>query len=610
MASHGTLSLLGVLGLALAATAADKPRLDPPDAKRILAELRAEHPRLIVPADRWQELRQLSQKDETLARWNRALHREAEGILRAAPSQYEIPDGKRLLATSRRVLDRVTTLAFLYRLDDDRRYAERAWRELEAAAGFKDWNPSHFLDTAEMTAAFAVGYDWLYDAWTPKQRQTLRTAIVQLGLTPGLNVYRRSAKGGGWPNSEHNWNQVCNGGLTLGALAIADEEPVLAGEILEQAVRSVPRAMRNFAPDGAWAEGPGYWSYATQYNVLMLAGLDSAVGTDYGLSQIPGFSEAGIFPLYICGPGGTTFNYADAHAGSLRPWQQFWFARKFQRPEYAAYQIPRARPTALDLVFYDPRGRTADIGRLPLDKHFRQAEVGVFRSDWTDPEAWFLAFKAGANPANHSHLDLGTFVLDALGERWFVDLGSDDYNFPGYFGSQRWDYYRLRAEGHNTLVINPGQRTGPGPAGRDQDHAVRSRDQDHGGDGRARPDAGLCRSRHAGPPHVRDAGAAGGHLRDEIKAKNPAEIWSFLHTPAKVELGPDQRTARLTLGGKSLLVELAAPPSAKLEVLPASPLATSPHPPRQGENRSVQKLAVHLQQVSEATIEFRLTPGR
>ena len=33
--------------------------------------------------------------------------------------------------------------------------------------------------------------------------------------------------------------------------------------------------MRSFAPDGGWAEGPGYWAYATHYNVFYLAALQS-----------------------------------------------------------------------------------------------------------------------------------------------------------------------------------------------------------------------------------------------------------------------------------------------------------------------------------------------
>ena len=60
----------------------------------------------------------------------------------------------------------------------------------------------------------------------------------------------------------------------------------LAGEILHDALESIQLAMAEFAPDGAWKEGPGYWNYATSYNVVFLAGLQTALGTDFGLSQI------------------------------------------------------------------------------------------------------------------------------------------------------------------------------------------------------------------------------------------------------------------------------------------------------------------------------------
>ena len=77
---------------------------------------------------------------------------------------------------------------------------------------FPDWNPRHFLDTAEMTHAFAIGYDWGYDAWSPEQRSRLRKAIVEMGFQPALKLYR---PGTGWTKARHNWNQVCNGGMTL-----------------------------------------------------------------------------------------------------------------------------------------------------------------------------------------------------------------------------------------------------------------------------------------------------------------------------------------------------------------------------------------------------------
>ncbi|MCU0871700.1 MAG: heparinase II/III-family protein, partial [Pirellulaceae bacterium] len=447
------------------------------------------------------------------------------------------------------------------------------------------------------------GYDWLYDQWTADQRQVLHTAIVELGLQPGLKVYQAS---GGWPKSQHNWNQVCNGGMTLGALALADLEPQLAGAILENAIRSVPLAMKNFAPDGAWGEGPGYWSYATQYNVAMLAALESALGTDYGLSAIPGFSEAGTFPIYLTGPLDRTFNFADAGAGTPRPPQLFWLARKFNRPEYAAFELAHAEPSALDLVYYDPRGHQVDLSKLPLDKVFRDAEVGVFRSAWDDRNALWVAFKAGSNAVNHSNLDLGTFVLEALGERWFVDLGADDYNLPGYFGGQRWDYYRLRAEGHNTLVINPG-------SGPDQDPKAATkivRFEAAGDQPSAMLDLTPAYAAHATQVQ-RTISLIDRHsvtIRDELETKSPADIWSMLHTPAEIDLNANGREATLQSGRQSLVVELVSPADAKLEVLPVAPLPTSPQPDRQAANKGVRKLGVHLTGASKATIEVRLKP--
>ena len=62
------------------------------------------------------------------------------------------------------------TLAMAYRLHGDRRYVDRLWQELQTVAGFPDFNPRHFLDTAEMTHALAIAYDWLYDHWSEPQR--------------------------------------------------------------------------------------------------------------------------------------------------------------------------------------------------------------------------------------------------------------------------------------------------------------------------------------------------------------------------------------------------------------------------------------------------------
>jgi hypothetical protein len=234
----------------------------------ILETLRQQHPRIMATAEDFARIRQLVEEDPLMRQWYSSLTFSADNILSEPPSEYVIPDGKRLLATSRQVLDRVETLAMAYCIEPNERYLERLWQELQAAANFPDWNPSHFLDTAEMTRAFAIAYDWLYDVWSQQQRQTLREAIIDKGLDSALMYYHGKAPAG-WQGghnwTESNWCFVVNGGIATGALALADEVPEMAGEILQTGLYWVRQAITRFSPDGGWDEGTGYWHYSIRY---------------------------------------------------------------------------------------------------------------------------------------------------------------------------------------------------------------------------------------------------------------------------------------------------------------------------------------------------------
>jgi hypothetical protein len=189
-----------------------------------------------------ERVRQMIKSEPLAHAWYANLRKQAEKMLDEPTVEYKL-NGPRLLAQSRRCLDRIYTLGLLYRLDGDKRFAERAKQELFAAAVFKDWNPSHFLDVAEMTHAFGIGYDWLFDALSSEERATLRTAIIEKGLQPSfVEKLPNTARGyNWWLTVTHNWNQVCNGGLTVGALAIADEEPELAERVMRRALDSIGR---------------------------------------------------------------------------------------------------------------------------------------------------------------------------------------------------------------------------------------------------------------------------------------------------------------------------------------------------------------------------------
>ncbi len=602
-----------VLSLAAAtAPAQDEPFLHPPGQPEILATHRAEHPRVLVTSADWERARSAIDTDTTIARWHAELLEQAEAILGQPPSEYIIPDGKRLLATSRRVLTRVQTLAYAHRTTGDPRYADRAWAELDAAAGFKDWNPSHFLDTGEMTAAFAIGYDWLYDEWDDAQRRRLRDAIVTRGLSPGLGSYRGEQGYGWWVKAHHNWNQVCNGGLALGALAIADEEPEIAAEILHEGMLSLRLAMREYAPDGGWAEGPGYWGYATVYNAMHLAALESALGSSFGYADYPGFAQTGEYPPFVSGPTGRTFNYADGGDSPIRAPQLFWLADRFGQPDFAAFEARAAAPSALDVLWGTRAGLPDGMSDLPLDRHFEGIGIVTMRSAWGDPDALFVGLRGGSNAVNHSHLEIGSFVFDALGVRWAIDLGGDDYNMPGYFGAQRWSYYRLRAEGQNTIVLDPGDgpEQDPKAAGAIVDTTFSPHQAGATVDlskayPKALAGAGLTRTALLGDGRSRLV------IEDRVNLSpgtRPLPAWWFMHTRAEIDLDPGARRAVLRQDGKALAVEITEPVGATFSVMDAAPLPTSPHPAVQNANTGVRKLAIALTLDRTMTIRVVLSP--
>src|SRR5690606_794382 len=145
--------------------------------------------------------------------------------------------------------------------------------------------------------------------------------MINLGLTPGVHGY---LNGEFWATTTSNWNIVTNVGLSMGALAVGDEAPELAEYILQQAINNLPIALSEYAPDGGYPEGVGYWAYATQYLAPFVSSLQTAVGTDHGFTEIPGLSETGYFPIYMTGPTNQFFNFADSPSTG-EPWaEMFW----------------------------------------------------------------------------------------------------------------------------------------------------------------------------------------------------------------------------------------------------------------------------------------------
>ncbi len=414
------------------------------------------HPRLWFTRSMEPAVHQRIAEDPLAAKLLAAIMADADSVLKARTCRYEIPDGKRLLAESRLALRNILTSAWAWRMDGGENYRLRTIAELEAACALKDWNPSHFLDTAEMATAVATGYDWLYPTLTPAQRKMCETALVEKALKPAKDVYEKHSW---WSKPGNNWSQVCGSGIGIAAAAIADVNPGLAEPLFTKGADLIQACGKFYQPDGMYPEGAGYWHYGTNYHVMLLA---AAAALDRPVPDDPILKKAGDAMMHLTSPSRLPFNFADGNARLETPGAaQCWLASHFKDVPQSRHvrdlferalkedKKPSVSPLAL---LWLPAAPASGLQPNAAVFHGEQA-MALFRSGWSSDSA-YLAIKGGTPAVNHGHMDVGSFVYDVHGIRWIADLGSENYNLPGYFGKQRWDYYRLQNRSHNTLEIN------------------------------------------------------------------------------------------------------------------------------------------------------------
>ncbi|MBZ2197488.1 CBM96 family carbohydrate-binding protein [Occultella gossypii] len=606
-------ALACALVASLAAPAQAEGGFAPHIPESVVEMVRPDHPRLIADDDRLAEIQGWIAADDGAAAVRDELLGEADAILDEPTTEY-VHNGRSILASARQVKTRVWTLALAYRLTQDPIYAERAYVEMEAAAGFKDWNPEAFLSVAELLNGFAIGYDWLYAYLTPERRSVLSTAMIEMGLQPAMASYEA---GHNWTTETSNWQIVCVGGIAMASLALADVDPELTESLLRLGLEHIGPAIDEYAPEGGYPEGIMYWRYATRFLVQYMASLESAIGTDLGISDAPGLAETGAFNMHMTGSSGRSFNFADASAAYGGPPELYWMADRYEHPEYAWWadeghglsNNSEAPDTAAAMVWYGLSERvTPGVAELPLDAGYDAVGVQLSRSAWGTSTGLFTGFRPGDNASSHGDLDMGTFVLDAWGHRWADELGTDSYSLPGYFGSERWTYYRKRAEGQNTLVVNPGSGpdqsvTGTGEViaqGSSPVAAFTVADLTT-----AYADRGV-ESWHRGVAMFDDRTRV--VVQDEVLASEPADAWWFMHTSATVEIAPDGRSALLTRDGRTVLARIAqAPADAVFSVMDAVPLPTSPNPDGQAANAQ-SKLTIQVSDASAFTLSVVFDP--
>lgn len=447
--------ILCLLGLPLAAYSYPKP---------------CDHPRLLLKAGEEEQIRQAIGRYPIMAEADSAVMAFCNQVL-YLPVHPRKMEGFRI-ARMQEPLKRIFFLSYAFRIHGDERYARRAVEEMLNAADYSDWNPGHFLDVAEITMGLAIGYDWLHDYMDREQRRIVANAIRRHGFEAS-----KDEKAAWFYTAFHNWNQVCNAGLVYGALALWDVFSMDAEMILDKCFASNYLPLQEgYSPEGAYAEGYSYWGYGSTFQIMLIAALESAFGSDLGLMNgHERFFLSGSFMQMMNRPTGLCFDYADSGRDATAEHSLAWMAKKtgdmsllypevekMHRNHFSRIDMERLLP------FFLINGKDIDFDKL--QKPERQVYVAggltpvfMYRSGWDSPDDTYLGVKAGLCSSNHSHIDVGSFVFDSDGVIWADDIGMQPYLtleskgvdlWNRWQGSQRYDVFRIGPFSHNIITVN------------------------------------------------------------------------------------------------------------------------------------------------------------
>lgn len=590
------------------------------------------HPRLLVTRDKLEILRERVKSEEPYKTWMEGVIKNAETFLPQTNEElklhYVLEDGIRLLSVSRRAQKYITNLSFAYLMTQNEKYARKAIDIMLFLGSdtFPDWHPHHFLDVSEMAAGVALGYDWCYSAMTDDEKTKIAHTLRDYALKPVMEDYNEvegrsrtwlwsSKSSSAYPQ---NWISICFGGTTLAALAVGDEDLgdfTEAGNVITEGMERMKDWLEKYMPDGVCTDGGLYWLLAMNYNAFGMNGMETALGTDYTISNSPGFCSSFDWLAQLMGHDGA-FNVSQGPAAYIQCADSpefHWWSQKTGNPAYSQFRLQKSidewgcTPIYKDIIWYEKSGQEETLN-LPNDYINRNNQAFVSMMAGQEKlDTWFGMFTGSFAKEGSSSDEEGTFALDMLGTRWASILGTEGRVYSSD-STPRADFYRYRAEGANTVVIQPGYSRFYNP-------------YVYGKEERRESNATSSIVIYDFTDTIAFKGAKtwrrGAYLdrenqsiivQDEMTAEKPVEFYWFMHTSASIDIAEDGKSAILSKNNKRVLVSLKSRlDDMTFEVMEAQPLPTSPNP-NQTSNAAFKKLAIHIPKTRNAELAVEFIP--
>jgi|UniRef100_UPI003782F455 hypothetical protein len=591
-----------------------------PGANDYLGGIQKVRPRLIHNAASWAYLKGLIATDPVAAKILEAMKASGEDLLQD-PGLTRINGDTG--GEGPKAIYRMGLLGALHYCEGDLKWQDKGLQELLALTdpiSFRDWHPELMDNVADMVVATSLGYDWFYTSLNAQQKTTIRTYLAQKGIdalvahlegeeipetakgTSGGQSDPAKAKGGAKkkaapkddaklpPDSKQ---MAAASALIIAAICLVDDDPAVAKKAADAGAKVFGKGLERFAPAGVWPEGLQAGEDVMDYIAMIAQTRKAAAGSDLGISLVEGIPQFGVARMHLIGPSGQTFNFGDSKgAASTRPWVATWLCGVHGNPGLRAVAATGKQAVSSgyfgqvgNFLYYNPHAAgdgTADS----LDYALPAGFVATTRSGW-DKADYFVAVKGGDNADHTAQLDIGSFVLEAGGQRWGVELGADTERAPGLEvkpgadRTKRFELYLENTQGQNTLVIDGNQ-----------DLEAKAKVLV----GASSPEKGLAvvdmtdayskaaKDVHRGVMVVRGTKPYA-VLQDDLVIKTTQTITWSMHT--KAEIAAEGTKATLTQGGKTLIATIVSPAGATFSS------GTPPEPPSE-QSRDLVKEKVNV----------------
>jgi hypothetical protein len=553
-----------------------------PPLKELFARIPKSHPRLFIRPEQLDSLRGLLETSQPHKRLYQRIAAYADTLLQLPINQEPppFPDDRQfryplwrdyydLARKSGQVLD---FLGFCYMMTGQSKYSDRAkdWLLTFASWDLEGTSSMSYNDEVAMPILLngARAYDWIYDALSQSERETIRKMLV----ARAEQAYAR------WENSDYHLKPYSSHQTRL-VNYLSQVGIVLYGEV-EGPVKWLSYLLpmvTTFYPgwggrDGGYSEGPSYWMMYFNYMLQSAHCINSAMGLD--VLKKPFYWNNGYYKIYAYPYYGALRPFGDTGIGAYWPADKmnlYRLASVFHNPYYRwraemsePEQMPVAEtviPTGVMSFFWLDEGPGHVAPKAPDDlpgaRVFRDIGLVAFHENLGNPQETYFLLKSSSYGAwSHIYADQNSFYIQAFGQALAIQSG-----YYPHYGHPHHTEWTWQTRAHNSVLVD-----GEGQKIRDRTSRgkIIAFSPGSGLPGSVDYAAGDATEAYEGRlkkfiRHVYYQRPRDFLIIDELEAPKPVRFDWMLHALEKMEIDRRSNAVTIRRGKARLVVEFISP---------------------------------------------------